>query len=248
MNRGKVYLVGAGPGDPDLLTLKALTILQTADVVLHDDLVTAEILSLVRTVRVKSVGKRCGVKKYSQEEIHAELIRLAREGITVARLKGGDPLIFGRAGEEIEALSTAGIEFEIVPGVTAAAGAAATAQIPLTDRRVAPQVMFIAGHRSTGRGDLIPRDLSPQTTLVVHMPASEYAAISHQLRAAGLADSTPCLIVSCATRPDEEICRTTLIELAHASRLAPPAVLIIGNVAAAYTGSNNAFEKAAVVQ
>lgn len=248
MNPGKVYLVGAGPGDPDLLTLKALAILQTADVVLHDDLVTPEILALIRTVRVKSVGKRCGLKKISQEEIHSRLIGFARDGLTVARLKGGDPLLFGRAGEEIDALRSAGIEFEIVPGVTAAAGAAASAQIPLTDRRLAPQLMFIAGHRSSGPGALIPRDLSPETTLVIHMPGSDYAAISSDLRAAGLAGSTPCLIVSCATRHNQEIFQTTLAELSLAPALAPPSVLIIGNVAAAYAGAGLAFENFAVVQ
>ncbi len=233
MNEGKVYLVGAGPGDPDLLSLKALAILQTADVVLHDDLVTPGILSLIRTTRVKSVGKRCGMKRVTQEEIHSELISLARQGLTVARLKGGDPLAFGRAGEEIAALQMAEIDFQIIPGITAASGAAASAKIPLTDRRVAPHLMFISGRHCSEDTHINTRAISPDITVIVHMPGPTYAAISNDLRSAGLVGSTPCVIVSCATRKDEKICRTTLAELPNVPHLAPPTVLIVGNVAAA---------------
>ncbi len=134
---GKVYLVGAGPGDPELLTRKALRLLRAADVVLHDDLVAPEILALIPpTARLHNVGKRCGRKSITQEEINALLVAYASDGLTVVRLKGGDPLIFGRAGEEMEVLWEARIDFEVVPGVTAALGAAAAARIPLTDRRL----------------------------------------------------------------------------------------------------------------
>src|SRR5271154_2162934 len=134
--KGKVYLVGAGPGDPELLTVKALRLLRTADAVLHDDLVTPEILKLMpSTAQVHNVGKRCGKKKILQGEINFLMVELAASGLRVVRLKGGDPLIFGRAGEEIEALRAANIPYEIVPGVTSAMGAAAAAGIPLTHPR-----------------------------------------------------------------------------------------------------------------
>ena len=133
--KGKVYLVGAGPGDPELLTLKALRLLRTAEAVLHDDLVAPEILRLIPpAAQVHNVGKRCGTKKIRQEEINFLMVALATSGLQVVRLKGGDPLIFGRAGEEMESLRDAGIPYEIVPGVTSALGAAAAAQIPLTHR------------------------------------------------------------------------------------------------------------------
>src|SRR5579862_7137590 len=133
---GKVYLVGAGPGDPELLTVKALRLLQTADVVLHDDLVAPEILALIPdTARLQNVGKRCGTKTMRQEEINFLMVTLAGSGLQVVRLKSGDPLIFGRAGEEMEALRRANVGYEIVPGVTSALGAAASAGIPLTHRR-----------------------------------------------------------------------------------------------------------------
>ncbi len=129
--KGKAYLVGAGPGDPELLTLKALKILQSADVVLHDDLISAEILALApRTAFIQNVGKRCGQKRITQDEINSQLVSLASSGLQVVRLKGGDPFIFGRGGEEIEALRQHGIGFEIVPGVTAALGAAAGIRLP----------------------------------------------------------------------------------------------------------------------
>src|SRR6266853_538199 len=149
--KGKVYLVGAGPGDPELLTLKALRLLRTAQAVLHDDLVAPEILRLISTkAQVHDVGKRCGTKKIRQEEINFLMVELASAGLQVVRLKSGDPLIFGRAGEEIEALRRAGIPYEIVPGVTSAFGAAATAQIPLTHRRASSALVFITAHQAHG--------------------------------------------------------------------------------------------------
>ncbi len=148
---GKVYLVGAGPGDPELLTLKALRVLRTAEAVLHDDLVAPEILKLIPSVaQIYNVGKRCGDEKQSgKSEIHGLMVALARSGLRVVRLKGGDPLIFGRAGEEIEALRRNDIPFEIVPGVTSALGAAAAAGIPLTHRRASSALVFITAHRAS---------------------------------------------------------------------------------------------------
>lgn len=149
---GKVYLVGAGPGDPDLLTVKALRLLRSASLVLHDDLVALEILELIPAgVPIRNVGKRCGRKSLTQEEIHARMIDAARNGHIVVRLKGGDPMIYGRAGEELEALHAAGVEVEVVPGVTSALAAAAAAQIPLTDRRYASSVTFLSGHRCNSK-------------------------------------------------------------------------------------------------
>src|ERR1700692_3198517 len=149
---GKVYLVGAGPGDPELLTLNALRLVRTADAVLHDDLVAPEILDLIpSTAQGHSVGKRCCKKKILQGEINFLMIALAASGLQVVRLKGGDPLIFGRAGEEIEALRRNNIPFEIVPGVTSALGAAAAAQIPLTHRRASDALVLITAHRASER-------------------------------------------------------------------------------------------------
>src|SRR6184192_1706377 len=146
---GKVYLVGAGPGDPELLTLKALKILKRADVVLHDDLVSMEILAFVpSTARIQNVGKRCGGKSTSQREINSLLIQYALLGLQVVRLKGGDPFIFGRGGEEMQALREGGIEVEVVPGITAALGAAAAIQIPLTYREISSSLVFLTGHHA----------------------------------------------------------------------------------------------------
>src|SRR5450755_1392058 len=144
---GKIYLVGAGPGDPELLTLKALRVLRSAEAVLHDDLVAPEILKLIpATAQIHNVGKRCGKKRILQGEINALMVALAASGLHVVRLKGGDPLIFGRAGEEIESLRANNIPFEIVPGVTSAMGAAAVAQIPLTHRRASSALVLITAH------------------------------------------------------------------------------------------------------
>ena len=150
--KGKVYLVGAGPGDPELLTVKALRLLRTAEAVLHDDLVAPEILKLIPpTAQIYNVGKRCGKKKILQGEINGLMVALASSGLRVVRLKGGDPLIFGRAGEEIESLRRSNIPFEIVPGVTSALGAAAAAQIPLTHRRASSALVLITAHRASER-------------------------------------------------------------------------------------------------
>src|SRR5216684_6437682 len=170
--RGKVYLVGAGPGDPELLTLKALKLLRSAEVVLHDDLIGPEILAFIPSSTPRhNVGKRCGRKSISQQEINRLLVQKALLGLRVVRLKSGDPLIFGRAGEEIEALRKANIEFEIVPGITAALGAAANAQIPLTHRQVSSALIFLTSHHSSSAepGDWAPC-VAPNATFVIYMP------------------------------------------------------------------------------
>ncbi len=229
---GKVYLVGAGPGDPELLTLKALRVLQEADVVLHDDLVTPEILACVpRTARVYSVGKRCGRKKITQEEINAHMVDCASDGLIVVRLKGGDPLIFSRAGEEMDALGAAGVDFEVIPGVTAASAAAAAARIPLTDRRLASQLLFLTGHRCMDKTDLGSlQAVTADTTIVLYMPGDRHRGLARELRGRGLAGQTPCLIVSQASRLEERVQRTILGKLAEAPPLPPPCVVIIGAV------------------
>jgi len=236
---GKVYLVGAGPGDPELLTVKALRLLRSADVMLHDELVAPKVLALIPpTTRVHNVGKRCGQKRITQEEINRLLVAYTNQGLAVVRLKGGDPLIFGRAGEEMEALRKAGIEFEVVPGVTAASAAAAAARLPLTDRRLASKLVFLTGHRCCGK---VPTDwhgvVSPDTTLAVHMPGEDYGGLVAELSAAGLSGETPCVVVSHAASPEEQIHRTTLEKLPQAPQLPAPALLIIGAVAAADRGT-----------
>lgn len=232
--KGKVYLIGAGPGDPELLTRKAWRVLRAADVVLHDDLVSQEILALAPPhAQVFNVGKRCGQKRVSQEEINALMVGYAQSGLTVVRLKGGDPEIFSRLGQEIEALREAEVEFEIVPGITAAFAAAASAAIPLTDRRLASSLVFIPGHVAPGKSrEGAWQHLLPDSTVVVYMPGSDYQTLAGQLSDAGLSLDTPCLIVSRASRPDEERHLTTLEHLPEAALRAAPSVIIVGAVAA----------------
>ncbi len=229
---GKVYLVGAGPGDPELLTLKALRLLRTADVVLHDDLVTPEILKLVSAAtEIQNVGKRCGSKTIRQEEINFLMVTRAASGLNVVRLKSGDPLIFGRAGEEIEALRRSNIEYEIVPGVTSALGAAAAAGIPLTHRQASSTLVLTAGHRASENDAASWGQFAAgESTLVVYMPGSNYSEISNRLAAAGFAEETPCAIISRATTPEQQIHRTTVSDLHRSPRLASPALLVVGEV------------------
>ena len=229
---GKVYLVGAGPGDPELLTLKALRVLKAADVVLHDELVGAEILSLVPPkAQIHNVGKRCGRKSATQAEINTLLVNYGLLDLQVVRLKGGDPLIFGRGGEEIEALRHANLDVEVIPGVTAALGAAAAAQIPLTHRRLSSSLIFITNHHSSAATTSDwPASISPTATVVVYMPGYAYAATARQLVATGLKASTPCAIISQATRSEEKVYLTTIEELPSAPRLPAPTLLVVGEV------------------
>ena len=229
---GKVFLVGAGPGDPDLLTVKALRLLRSADVVLYDDLVAPEILKLISpSSDVRNVGKRSGSKTIRQEEINFLMVTMAASGLQVVRLKSGDPLIFGRAGEEIEALRQANIEYEIVPGVTSALGAAASAGIPLTHRRAASTLVITAGHRADEGSSADWKELAAKdSTLVIYMPGSNYTAISNHLAAAGFTPETPCTIISRATTSQQQIHSTTVSHLACAPKLPAPTLLFVGDV------------------
>jgi uroporphyrin-III C-methyltransferase len=228
---GKVYLVGAGPGDPELLTVKALRLVRTADVVLHDDLVTPEILKLIpATAEVRNVGKRSGSKTIRQEEINFLMVTLAISGRQVVRLKSGDPLIFGRAGEEMEALRRSNIEYEIVPGVTSALGAAAAAGIPLTHRRASSTLVLTAGHRASDSAADWTGLAGTESTLVIYMPGSNYGEISTRLTEAGFAKKTPCAIISRATTPEQQIHRTTVSDLPRVPKLASPTLLVVGEV------------------
>lgn len=229
---GRVYLVGAGPGDPELLTLKALRLLRTADAVLHDDLVSTEILKLVPAeAKIHNVGKRSGQRKIRQEEINFLLVELAASGLQVVRLKSGDPLIFGRAGEEIDALRKAGIPCEIVPGVTSALGAAAAAQIPLTHRAASHALVLITGHQAF---DSNPADWSTfvgsGATLAIYMPGKDYPDVANRLLSAGLDRGTPCAIISRATTEHQQVYRTIVAELSHAPQLPAPTLLVVGEV------------------
>ncbi|HYK36448.1 uroporphyrinogen-III C-methyltransferase [Alloacidobacterium sp.] len=226
--KGKVYLVGAGPGDPDLLTVRAAALIETADLVFHDDLVAPEILKLARKGIVRNVGKRCGSKSVTQHDINELLIRHARDGHSVVRLKVGDPMLFGRAGEEIDALSAASVPFEIVPGITAAFAAAAAIHTPLTDRRLASKVIFLTGHRATKEGTgwgHLPAD----ATLVIYMPGSDYAHLFTQITASGFGADTPCIVVSNVATPKEQSLHTTIGKLAQTAPLPPPCVILAGN-------------------
>jgi len=230
--KGKVYLVGAGPGDPELLTVKALRLLQTAQAVLHDDLVSPEILRLIpETAQVHDVGKRCGTKKIQQQEINFLMIALAESGLHVVRLKSGDPLIFGRAGEEIEALRAANVEFEIVPGITSALGAAATSAIPLTHRRASSAVVFITAHQASEKEAADwSRLVASSATLVIYMPGKNYLHLAARLQEAGLAPTTPCAVLSRVTTPYQQTHRTTIAELGRAPQLPAPTLLVVGEV------------------
>jgi uroporphyrin-III C-methyltransferase len=231
--KGIVYLVGAGPGDPELLTVKATRLLQTAEAVLYDDLVSPEVLQLVpTTARLHNVGKRCRTKKIRQEEINFLMVALATAGLRVVRLKSGDPLMFGRAGEEMEALREAGVAYEIVPGVTSALAAAAAAAIPLTHRRISSAVIFLTAHQASESEAADWRKLAGSgSTLVIYMPGRDYAGLADKLRSAGLEVETPCAILSHASTAQQQIHRTTISNLPYAPRVAAPSLLIVGDVA-----------------
>ncbi len=224
--RGTVYLVGAGPGDPELLTLKAARLLATADVVLHDDLVPAAVLGLAESALTINVGKRCGKKNVTQEQIHAMMIDHARRGMAVVRLKSGDPLVFGRAGEEMDALRAAGVPFAVVPGITAAFAAAAALGKPLTDRRSASSISLSSGHHAPD-SKLEPASLLGATR-VIYMPGRDLHGIAEQLRSEGLPADLPCVVVSRAAQPDQHVVRTTLAQLDRITPGPAPAILLAG--------------------
>src|SRR5262249_50685268 len=229
---GKVYLVGAGPGDPDLLTVKAARLIGVADVVLHDSLVGLEILRMIAPgAQVMDVGKRAGKKLLTQDEINASLVASARRYLIVVRLKGGDPGIFGRVAEEIAALHEAGIDYEIVPGITSALSAAAAAGISLTDRLIASQVLFTTFSRREDGNALNWSCVTPATTLVIYMPGPDYGEISARLRESGMPDDRPCVIVSNISSREQQIRWSNVAALAAEPKLPAPALLIVGRVA-----------------
>jgi len=225
---GSVYLVGAGPGDPELLTVKALRLIESADVILHDDLVTPAILDLAQPQAVVvNVGKRCGVKTITQEEINALMIDHARAERSVVRLKSGDPLLFGRAAEEIAALSEAGAPYEIVPGVSATFAAAAAIGRSLTDREGASSVIFSTGHHAASHNRAALPALEAGTR-VVYMPGRDLTSLAAEWLAEGLPPELPCALVSRAAQPDQHVVHTTLGALGETDPAPSPSLLIAG--------------------
>ena len=240
LSKGKVFLIGAGPGDPDLLTVKAVNALKAADVVVYDRLVSPEIMAIVPngTHRI-DVGKQPKCHKIPQEGINALLVDLAAKGLCVARLKGGDPLIFGRGSEEAEELRLAGITYEYVPGITSAQGAATSTGVPLTHRGLATGVRYVTGHRAKDATlDLDwPSLASEDTTLVVYMGAMNIADIAEKLRKNGLPGALPVMAIASATTPREKRLVATLDTVAGeimASDLRAPVLFIIGHVVSLY--------------
>lgn len=233
--RGSVHLVGAGPGDPDLLTLRALQLLQQADVILYDRLVSAAVLERARRDAQRIfVGKESG-ERGQQERINALLLALARAGKHVVRLKGGDPFIFGRGGEELEVLAAHGIPCSVVPGITAALGAAAAAQLPLTHRGLAPSVTFVSGHVPDGALPDWRFFANPRHTVVFYMAVAQLESLVARLRAAGALPAHPVALIERATLPGERVLRGTLADIvarARAAGISAPALLVSGAVAA----------------
>jgi uroporphyrin-III C-methyltransferase len=230
--RGHVYLAGAGPGDPDYLTLRTVRLLETADLILPDDLVSEEILALAHEgAEIIPVGKRCGQPRITQAEIHVLMIEGAQMGKSVLRLKSGDPLIFGRAGEEIQALRGAGIPFEIVPGITAAFAVAAGLQTPLTDRSSASKLILATAHHAAGKVQLTPKwtgAFPPDATLVIYMPGRNFRALADDLIGSGIAAETPCVAVSKASTDAERVHAATLGSIEDADVGPAPVILLIG--------------------
>ncbi len=226
---GTVYLVGAGPGDPELVTVKAASLLFSADLVLHDDLVPQPVLALAGpSTAVVSVGKRCGKKKTTQDQINDRMISSARLGLRVVRLKSGDPAIFGRLGEELDALRQAEVPFEVVPGVSAAFAAAASLGLSLTDRRSNSRVVILSGHHAPD-GLLDERQgLNEQSTLIIYMPGPDIRRIRRRLLDAGLDPATPCVLVSRAATREEQAVRSTLENLHVPPAVKSPSILLVG--------------------
>ena len=236
VENGSVTLVGAGPGDPELLTLRAVRALQSADVILFDDLVSREVLDFARReARKMLVGKTGFEPSCKQEDINALMVGLARQGKRVVRLKGGDPLIFGRAAEEIAACEEANIAVDVVPGITAAQGAAAKLGIPLTDRKRARRVQYVTGHASEGAlpGDLDWQSLAdPTTTTAIYMPTRTLAALVARAIAEGLDPQTPALAIARATRPDQAVVAAPINELplrVAEANLPGPVLVMLGH-------------------
>ncbi|MGF1700107.1 uroporphyrinogen-III C-methyltransferase [Photobacterium makurazakiensis] len=233
LNNGFVSLVGAGPGDPDLLTVKGLKVIQAANVVVYDRLVSKDILALAdKSAEMIYVGKKLDFHCVPQEQINQILVDKAKEGKRVVRLKGGDSFIFGRGGEELEELAKHGIKFDVVPGITAAAGATAYAGIPLTHRDHAQSVQFITGHvQKDGREIEWTSLAQSNNTLVFYMGLKQSGHISDKLITHGLAPDTPCAIIENGTRPEQRVLTGNLATLPElASTAASPALIVIGSV------------------
>jgi uroporphyrin-III C-methyltransferase len=232
---GKVWLVGAGPGDPELLTVKAARLIAQADAIVYDHLVGHGIMDLARTdARLIYAGKESSKHTMPQDDINQLLVDLAREGLSVVRLKGGDPFIFGRGGEELETLVASGVPFEVVPGVTAAAGCAAYSGFPLTHRDHAQSVTFVTGHLKDGTVNLDwPGLARPKQTVVFYMGIGAADEICRQMINHGLPSMTPAAVVRNGTQADQQTLLATLGTLPHRiaeSGIKPPALIVVGSV------------------
>ncbi|MEO1017667.1 MAG: uroporphyrinogen-III C-methyltransferase [Pseudomonadota bacterium] len=242
MSRAKVHLVGAGPGDPDLLTVKAAKLLALADVVVHDRLIGAKILDLAPpTAERVDVGKSLGAHRVTQSGINRLLVELARPERVLIRLKGGDPFLFGRGGEEIGHLLACGVEVDVVPGITSAAGCAAVAGIPLTHRGLATGVRFITAHtESEARSEIDWRGLAdPWTTLVIFMGLGKIAELARKLMQAGLPPTTPVAAIENGTFTEQRISRAdlqTIADIIHNRAFEAPVLFIVGRVVSVLDG------------
>ncbi len=234
--KGTVYLVGAGPGDPELMTVRAARLLATADVVLHDDLVPDEIIALANPhALVTSVGKRCGRPRITQAGIHELMIDSARRELSVVRLKSGDPLVFGRAAEELNALREAGIPAEVVPGVSAIFAAGAALQLPLTDRRTSSKLILIAGQHAADKSAPPPLWAGPlpeDATLAIYMPGRDLTALASELAANGVAADMPCVAISCAATPRQRADAATLQNFGLVEPGPAPVLVLVGRAMA----------------
>ncbi|KAK0573881.1 hypothetical protein LWI29_015009 [Acer saccharum] len=234
---GDVYLVGTGPGDPELLTLKAMRVIQKADLLLYDRLVSNDVLDLVsQNARLLYVGKTAGYHSRTQEEIHELLLSFAEAGATVVRLKGGDPLVFGRGGEEMDFLQQQGIQVKVIPGITAASGIAAELGIPLTHRGVANSVRFLTGHSRKGGTDplfVAENAADPDSTLVVYMGLSTLPSLALKLMHHGLPPNTPAAAIERGTTPQQRVVFAELKDLTDkisSAELISPTLIVIGKV------------------
>ncbi|MCF2241584.1 uroporphyrinogen-III C-methyltransferase [Halobacterium salinarum] len=239
---GTVYLVGSGPGDPELLTVKATRLLEAADVVLHDKLPGPEILSSIPEGKREDVGKRAGGERTPQSETNARLVELAEDGNDVVRLKGGDPFVFGRGGEEMLYLAEHGVDFEVVPGVTSPVAAPAAADIPVTHRDHASSVSFVTGHEDPGKYEsAVDWGALADTggTIVVLMGVGKLPEYTAALRDAGMDPETPVALVEKGTRPGQQVATGTLATIVAArdeAGISPPAITVIGGVAGLWDG------------